>query len=450
MGPSVLIVDDEPLIVSSLGAVLQAEGFRTLPAGSGRAALATARESPPDAVLLDLVLGDMDGLDVLRALSGPEGSGPPIILLTAHGSIDSAVAAMKAGAVDFIKKPFEMDEVVASVRNALRTRSLERRVRYLEKDRRQTPVLLGESAAWVRCREVLQAVARSSVPTVLLLGGSGTGKGAAARLVHEQSDRTSAPFVEINCATVPDASLEEELFGLESSEGSGAKVRREGLVEVADGGTLFLDEIGELPMPLQAKLLQFAEDRTFRRPGSNRELRVDARLVAASNRDLRAAVDAGRFRADLFYRLSEMSVVLPPLSARADDVVLLARAFLTEASRKYRRGFRGFSPEAEALLCAYRWPGNVRELRAVVNRIALTSDGELVGATHLPPEIVTERVLEDPPLPQTPDSGPIPSLEQVELSYIRRVLALCGNNKVLASRHLGIARQTLARRLNEA
>jgi len=449
MGQSVLIVDDEALIVSSLRKVLAAEGFDVASAQSGRAALAAARESMPDAVVLDLVLGDMDGLEVLRELCREPGGAPPVILLTAHGSVDSAVAAMKAGAWDFVKKPFEVDELLASVRNALRTRTLERRVRYLDRDRQAAPALLGDSPELVRTRELVRSIAESPAPTVLLLGESGTGKGIAARLLHEQSERSGGQFVEINCAAIPDSLLEAELFGRERGAYSDAHERREGLVEVADGGTLFLDEIAELPTALQAKLLKFAEDRTFRRLGSNREHRVDARVVAATNRDLRAAVDAGRFRADLYYRLNEMTLTLPPLSARGDDIVLLARHFLAEASHRYRRRFRAFAPEAEGLLRAYRWPGNVRELRAIVNRVVLTGDSEQVQATHLPPEIAAAGALEEPALPPTPEAGPIPSLEQVETAYMRRVLSLCGGNRVLASRHLGIARQTLARRLNE-
>jgi two-component system response regulator AtoC len=447
---SILIADDEPLIASSLASVLKSEGFDVQVAQNGRQALASAAVTPPDVALVDLVLGDMDGLDVLRKLRG-NNAGLPVILLTAHGSIDSAVAAMKAGAYDFIKKPFELDEVIAAVRNALRTQELESRVRYLEgEERRGTSTALGESPAARRLKEELQTIARSPVPVVLLLGESGTGKSVAARLLHDHSDRASGQFVEINCAAIPETLLEAELFGHERGAFSDAVQRREGLVEVADHGTLFLDEIGDLPLSLQAKLLKFVEERRFRRLGSNRVRSVDTRIVAATNQHLRSRVDDGRFRADLYFRLSEITVQLPPLSQRGEDIILLANHFLTEASRRYRKAFKGVTPEAKAVLQAYRWPGNVRELRAVINRIALMNDGEWITAMHLPPEIAASGVLEEPQLPTRVEGGPIPTLEDVELAYIRRVLTLCGGNKLLAAKYLGIARQTLARRLNEA
>ncbi len=450
MDKSILIADDESLIASSLASVLRAEGFDTQIARNGREAIALAEKSPPDVALVDLVLGDIDGLEVLRKVRGSDGSGPPVILLTAHGSVDSAVAAMKAGAYDFIKKPFEMDEVIAAVRNALRTSELETRVRYLQEERRSSGLLVGDSPTVRKLRDELSRVARSPVPVVLLLGESGSGKGVAARLLHEQSERASGQFVEVNCAAIPENLLEAELFGHERGAFSDAVSRREGLVEVADRGTLFLDEIGDLPFALQAKLLKFVEERTFRRLGSNRVMKVNTRIVAATNQNLRARVDDGRFRADLYFRLSEIIIELPRLATREGDIAILADHFLAEAAKRYRKTIKGFAPDAHAVLRAYPWPGNVRELRAVVNRVALMADAEWITALHLPPEIAAAGVLEDPALPPTPEAGPIPTLESVELAYIRRVLTLCGGNKVLAAKYLGIARQTLARRLNEA
>jgi DNA-binding NtrC family response regulator len=450
MGKTILIVDDEPLILSSLASFFAREGFDPVTAESGARALAVAEAQPPDLVLLDLVLGDMDGLDVLRKLREHEASAPPVILLTAHGSIDSAVAAMKAGAYDFIRKPFDLSEVLAAARNALRTRSLETRVRYLESDRRGPSVLVGESELLRAHREEAKEVARGPYPRVLLLGESGSGKSLVARLLHEQSDRALGQFVEVNCAAYSDEQLEAELFGAGRTASSDARARREGLVEIADGGTLLLDEIADMGPKTQARLVSFLEDQSFRRAGSGRPHRVDVRLVAATGQDLRARAEDGRFRADLFYRLGEMTLVTPPLRERPEDVIPLARHFLEEASRTHRRRFRGFTSEAETLLRGYRWPGNVRELMAVINRVTLTQDGERIGAAHLPPEIAAGQALEEPQLPAKPGDGPIPTLEEVELAYIRRVLALCGGNKLLAARYLGIARQTLARRLSES
>ncbi len=450
MGKSILIVDDEQLIGKSLARILQADGLEVRVATSGREGLAAAHAAAPDAVILDLVLGDMDGLDVLRQLREQDGVPPKVILLTAHGSIDSAVAAMKAGAYDFIKKPFELDEVLAAVRNALRTTALESRVRYLEHDRRGPAVLLGESPAGKSMREQLKSVARSQTPSVLLLGETGSGKSLAARFLHEQSERALGQFIELNCASMDEESLEAELFGRPRVARSDARLRREGLVELADGGTLFLDEIGELPEGIQRRLVALLETGSWIPAGTDRPQRVDLRLIASTGADLRARVEAGLVREELYFRLSETTIVLPPLSDRTDDVMLLAKRFLEEAARRHQRRYRGFTAEAEALLRGYRWPGNVRELRAVMNRIVLVHEGPVIGAPHLPPEIAAGQALEEPVLPSALDAGPVPTLEEVELSYIRRVLHLCGGNKLLAARYLGIARQTLARRLNES
>ncbi len=455
MSVPVLIADDEALIRQSLRTTLAREGFDVTVAASGSEAWLRFQEDRPDIVLLDLVLGDADGIDILRRMR-QEAPDAKVILISAHGSIESAVAAMKLGGYDFIKKPFELEEIVAAVRNAARTRSLEQRVAYMtEQERKRTDAGAFVHAA-PRMTEILrevQVIAGSSVPMVLVTGESGTGKQAIARMLHDGSARAAGPFVELNCSAIPETLVESELFGHERGAFSDARERKLGLVEIADGGSLFLDEIGDLGMSAQAKLLTFLEQRTFRRVGSTSVRRVDARVIAATNRDLKAMVAARTMREDLYYRLDAITVRLPPLRERPQDVAALAEHFLQLAAREFGRRFEGVAPETLGLLSAYRWPGNVRELKAVINRAALMHDDQLLRPSHLPPELVAA-ALAAPPAPTPPraaeSGGAIPTLEQIELAHIRRVLEICHGNRTLAAQHLGITRQTLAKKIGAA
>jgi two-component system response regulator AtoC len=450
VGAQVLVVDDEVLIRQSLKAVLVDEGFVVGAAQSVAEAWSAFERDRPDIVLLDLVLGDGGGLDLLRRMKELTPS-VKVLVISAHGSFEHAVGAMKLGAYDFIKKPFELEEVVAAVRNAARTSTLEQRVAYLsDPDRRRggSP-LIQESAAMRDLVRQITIVATNPVPLLLLLGETGTGKQVLARQFHDSSGRAGGPLVELNCSAIPEALIESELFGHERGAFSDARERKLGLVEVADGGTLFLDEVGDLGAAAQAKLLTFLEQRTFRRVGATATRSVDVRIVAATNRDLRAMVAARTFREDLWYRLGALALRVPPLRERPDDVAPLAQAFLADASRQYRRRWRGIADEAVCLLRGYPWPGNVRELRSVVNRAALLHDDEVLGPAHLPAEIPA--AVWAPPLvgdaAGAGTSATIPTLEAVELAYIRRVLELCGGNRTLAAQYLDITRQTLARKV---
>ncbi|HEY3355331.1 MAG TPA: sigma-54 dependent transcriptional regulator [Polyangia bacterium] len=454
MSGHVLIADDEALIRQSLRTALTQEGFAVATAACGAEALARLQEERPDVVVLDLVLGDMDGLAVLERLAAdvPEAK---VLVITAHGSIETAVAAMKLGAYDFIRKPFELEEVIAAVRNALRTSALERRVEYLSARDRQR----GDAGRLIFCSAVMQRavdeavlIAQSPVPNVLVVGESGTGKQVIARLLHDRSPRASGPFVELNCSAIPENLVESELFGHERGAFSDAHERKLGLVEVADGGTLLLDEVGDLGPGAQAKLLTFLEQRAFRRLGAVSPRRVDVRIVAATNRDLAAMVAERTFREDLWYRLNAMTVRLPALRERREDVAPLAAHFLGEAAAEFRRRWRGIAPEALGLLERYDWPGNVRELKAVIGRAALLHDDEALRPQHLPPEIVAA-ALAAATAPAAAPGAPraaIPTLAEVELAHIRRVLELCGGNRTAAAQHLGITRQTLAKRIGAA
>jgi DNA-binding NtrC family response regulator len=436
---SVLIVDDEGLIRRSLTMVLEGAGYDVQSAASGGDALARLAQETPDCVLIDLRLGDMDGLDVLRA-SRERVPMPKAIVITAHGDVDSAVSALRLGSFDFIRKPFDVEEVLASVKNALHTEQLERQVAYLSGQRAD---LLYDSPAMRAAMDRLERVAAQPMPVVLLQGETGTGKELAARLLHRRSQRAKGPFIELNCSAIPESLVESELFGHERGAFSDAREQKRGLVELADGGTLFLDEIGDLPASAQAKLLRFVESREFRRVGGTRLLTVDCRVVAATHQSLE---NAPGFRRDLFYRLAGMTITLPPLRDRGDDVLLLARAFLEECARQFRKPMEGFSPEAEALLRNHRWPGNVRELKTAVASAAVMADGRVIGVELLG-QVERAALAGLTELPQTADR--IMTVEELELAYVTRVVGLCNGNKALAAQKLGVSRQTLSRWLSD-
>jgi two-component system response regulator AtoC len=436
---SVLIVDDEGLIRRSLTMVLEGAGYDVQSAASGADALAQLSQEPPDCVLIDLRLGDMEGLDVLRAARELVPM-PKAIVITAHGDIDSAVSSLRLGAFDFIRKPFDVEEVLASVKNALHTEQLERQVAYLSGQRTD---LLYDSPAMHAAMERLERVAAQPMPVVLIQGETGTGKELAARFLHRRSQRAKGPFIELNCSAIPESLVESELFGHERGAFSDAREQKRGLVELADGGTLFLDEIGDLPAPAQAKLLRFVESREFRRVGGTRLLTVDCRVVAATHQSLEGATG---FRRDLYYRLAGMTITLPPLRERGDDVLLLARAFLEECARQFRKPLEGFSSEAEALLRNHRWPGNVRELRTAVASAAVMADGGAIGVELLG-QVERAALAGLTELPQTADR--IMTVEELELAYVTRVVGLCNGNKALAAQKLGVSRQTLSRWLAE-
>lgn len=443
MRRTVLIVDDEELIRRSLELALAQAGYAVALAANGSEARQQLAREGPDCVILDLRLGDVSGLELLREAR----SRLPMlkaIVITAHGDVDSAIEAMRLGAYDFIKKPFDLEEVLAAVQNALRTDELERQVAYLShSDGRRDPELVYESDAMKAAVDLLEKAARQPIPVVLIRGETGTGKELAARAFHRASSRREGPFVELNCSAIPENLVESELFGHERGAFSDAREQKRGLVELADGGTLFLDEVGDLPGPAQAKLLKFVETFEFRRLGGTRTISVDCRVVAATHRALE---DPTAFRRDLYYRLAGITVEIPPLRARGDDVLRLATCFLREFVRRYRKTLDGFTPEAESLLRGHRWPGNVRELRAAVSSAALVAEGTRIDAGDLAG--VQRAALADVvEMPSRLDE--VRTIEDLNLAYVTRVVELCNGNKALAAQRLGISRQTLARWLLE-
>jgi DNA-binding NtrC family response regulator len=442
---TVLIVDDERLIRWSLGEALKSWGYRTLEASDVASALAVCEEEFPDAVLLDVNLPDGSGLDVLRALQQRE-INCLAIMITADIQVDDAIAAIRGGAFDFISKPLNMDELDVTLRNGLEARRLRREVSAVRREAAQTfsfDEIVGKSQRMQEMAKLARRVAASETATVLLQGESGTGKDLVAKAIHYGSARAERPFVAINCAAIPGTLIESEFFGYEKGAFTDAKARKEGLFEQASGGTLFLDEIGELEIPLQAKLLRVLEDNTFRRVGGLKDVTLDARVIAASNRDLRAECEAGRFRSDLFYRLSVIQIDIPPVRERGEDVLLLASHFLSRLRFQLRRPAREFDGEVKRLFLEYAWPGNVRELRNVVERALILEDGPVITTRWLPSTVTGISPAEpgEPPVFLLPSGGV--QLEEVENSLVRQALQRTRGNQTRAAELLGISRDQL-------
>jgi DNA-binding NtrC family response regulator len=447
-----LVVDDERLIRTSLERALARLGHDVEAADSIAAATAALARKRFDAAIIDLKLPDGSGLDLVRRLAA-ESPDTKVVVITAHGTVDNAVEAMKLGAFDFVNKPFELEELLATAQNALRAGTLERRLAYHDgraRSRYDADVIAGRAPAMIALEREVAMVAPQPVPVVLVVGETGSGKALVARRLHygAAATRAAGPFVELNASAIPETLVESELFGHERGAFSDARERKLGLVEAADGGTLFLDEVGELPAPAQAKLLTFLESFSFRRVGATAMRTVDVRVVAATNRDLAALVKEGRFRADLYYRLAAITLRLPPLRDRREDIAPLAAHFLAGYAQRYGKRFTALADDAARVLESWRWPGNVRELKSVVQRAVLMNDGATLEVAHLPQELVAAAI--DPVPALVPGQARIPTLDEVELRYMRAVLQLVGGNKVRAAEHLGITRQTLAKRLGES
>ena len=450
MEPLVLIVDDERPNLESLSKIFQREGWRVALASSGAEALEVLRRERPSVLVTDLMMPGMSGEALLRAARtvAPD---TEVVVMTAYGTVEGAVSAMKEGAYDFITKPVKRHAIVKSVRQALEKASLVAENRALKAQLAglvapSSGQLIGSAPAFRAALEALRQAAPTSA-TVLVTGESGTGKELAARLLHDLSPRAQAQFVPVNCAAIPETILESELFGYERGAFTGAAARREGRFERADGGTLFLDEVGEMSPAVQVKLLRVLQDGVVERLGGTQPVKVDVRIVAATNKDLAAEVKGGRFREDLFYRLNVIAIRLPPLRERREDVPLLAAAFLRRIAEKHGKRIGGFTQGALAALAAHEWPGNVRELEHAVERAVVLCRGEAVGLEDLP-----EPLREAAPAPTVP-SGVLPitigtPMEEVERLVIRETLKHTKGDKTLAAQILGIAPRTIYRKLD--
>jgi DNA-binding NtrC family response regulator len=393
---TLLIVDDEELVRWSLRERLLKDGYTVLESGSVAGAIEKLTPAV-DLVLLDHRLPDGDGLTLLRQIKelSPD---TLVILMTAFSTVENAVAAMKHGAYHYLNKPFNLDDVSAIVEKALETSRLRREVRLLRGSQSRDygfDAIIGSSPAMVQAKSLLERIAASPATTVLLTGETGTGKDLVAKSIHYNSDRAARPFVNITCSALPEQLLESELFGHERGAFTDARQQKRGLLETADGGTVFLDEIGEMTPGLQAKLLRFLEERTFKRVGGLNDIRVDVRVIAATNRSLEDEVKAGRFREDLFYRLQVMPVRLPPLRERVGDIRLLVAHYIDRYNREFRKHVRGLLPAAQALLDQYRWPGNVRELRNAIERAMLLSVSDRLDARDFSLRVISVRDVDD-------------------------------------------------------
>jgi two-component system response regulator HydG len=447
----VLLVDDDPAILRLVAFELEGAGLATFAATTGREAVRLASEQSPAAIVLDLLLPDVGGREVLKELRA-QGVEVPIVILTAKGGIEEAVECMRLGAADFVQKPFDGARLVTSVRNALRRGDLEARVETLSKELRRASgfeAIIGNSPALRRTVELLRRAAESDV-TVLLEGESGTGKEVAARAIHAESRRCGGPFVAVNCGAIPEGLIESELFGHEKGAFTGAIAARPGHFEEAQSGTIFLDEIGDLRQDLQVKLLRVLQERKVQRVGGSGAIDIDVRVIAATNRDVRAAAAAKQFREDLYYRLAVFPVALPPLRDREGDVLLLADAFMRRFAARHERPVRSLDPAARRALERYAWPGNVRELENVIERAVILEDGPSIGIASLPDEVAraaVERAAPRPP-PSGDEAGAIVPLEELERRALRDALERLDWNVTEAALRLGIGRATIYRMLS--
>ena len=441
---TLLIVDDDASNLESLLRIFEREGVDVVTARDGRDALDVLRRTRVAVVLSDLMMPGMTGLELLRAARALS-TETEFILMTAFGTVEIAVEAMKEGAWDFVTKPFKRIQIVRAVRRALDQRSLmleNRALRAELQESRRDRSIVGQSMPMRQALDMARQVAPSRA-TVMLLGESGTGKELFARALHTWSDRASRPFIALNCAALPESLLEAELFGHEKGAFTGAQARRQGRFELADGGTLFLDEVAEMSPHVQVKLLRVLQEGEFERVGGGQTIRVDARIIAATNKDLEAEVKAGRFREDLFYRLNVIQIPLPPLRDRRDDIPLLAQHFLERFAARNQKRVSGVSFEALQALQAWTWPGNVRELENLMERAVVLCRGDIIGIEDLPPNMRES----------TPERRSITiaigtPLEEVERLLIRETLALTRGDKRLAAQLLGIAIRTIYRKID--
>ena len=433
---TVLIIDDEEGIRDVLSQILEDEGYRVFAAEDGIDGLQIASSNRIDLVFLDVWLPNMGGIDVLKELKNARPD-VEVVVISGHANIDLAVRAVKLGAYDFLEKPLGMDRVTTVAKNALAFESLKRENRLLKNRLVHQDQIVGESRAFSDVIELIDQSARTD-SRVLIVGENGTGKELVAREIHRRSSRSTGPFVEVNCAAIPDSLLESELFGHEKGAFTSAVNQRRGKFEAADGGTIFLDEIGDMSLAAQAKVLRVIQEMRFERVGGDGPLEVDVRVIAATNRDLRALVERGAFREDLFFRLNVIPIEVPPLRDRTDDIPLLAEHFLNE----FRRGdqpVRTMTPDALGLLCEYHWPGNVRELKNFFERISIMSDEELLTREAVE-AFLGEREEEraDPLVEAFDGMGLTEARDSFEKRYLEQKLRENGFNVSRTATELGI------------
>jgi DNA-binding NtrC family response regulator len=451
MSLTILIVDDESYLPHQYARFLRKHGYEVYTVPDGETGLQELQRRTIDLVLLDVRLPKFNGLEVLTRIHQTE-QDVPVVMLTAFGDVQTAVAAMKLGATDFLVKGFDLDGLLLVVQRALETSAMSRELRQLRRERSDNyhfNYVVGYSERMRQVFSMVERVARSDA-SVLIMGESGTGKEVIARAIHEQSARSSGPFHALNCAAIANNLLESELFGYEPYAFTDAKKQKRGLLELAEGGTLFLDEVGDMPLDMQVKLLRVLETRSFYRLGGSKEVKISVRVLAATNRDMEKAKSESAFRADLYFRLAVLTIVLPPLRERPSDIMLFASRFVDDYNKSLGRNVRRISPEAQRLLLAYSWPGNIRELKNVIERAMILSNSDEILPLHLPHEIVGigdgsnplpidlwEQWLESRP------TGPIVFDElmgRLEQHFVRWALEAANHNRTRASELLGFAK----------
>jgi two-component system nitrogen regulation response regulator NtrX len=446
MKPTILIVDDEPGVRTSLTGVLRDEGYSVEAVASGEECLDRLTRAPVDLIVLDVWLPGMDGLATLGRLRERQVDAQ-VVLISGHGNIESAVRAIKMGAFDFVEKPLSLEKTVLVVRNALRQRRLEAENRALRARVDRTQTMVGESYAMRQLREQV-AMAAPTNGRVLIYGENGTGKELVARTVHALSRRRSATFVEVNCAAIPEELIESELFGHVRGAFTGAVADRRGKFEVADGGTIFLDEIGDMSLKTQAKVLRVLQEHTMEPVGGTSGIKVDARVLAATNKDLQAEIRAGNFREDLYFRLNVIPIFVPPLRERQEDIPLLADHFMAEFAREYGRRIKTFDPEATSLIQHYAWPGNVRELRNVIERLMIMAPGDSISSADL--TFLGQASFGHPPAADTSAAERVTlheARDRFERELILRTLAEQQGNMSRTAETLGVERSNLYRKM---
>ncbi|MBW1730662.1 MAG: sigma-54-dependent Fis family transcriptional regulator [Deltaproteobacteria bacterium] len=446
---AVLVVDDDEAHRTMLVTLLSGWGYETHEADDGEAAITKVREAPFDLVLMDIRMVRVSGLEALSEIKAYNPA-IPVIIMTAYSSVETAVEALKKGAYDYLTKPLDFDELRLAMERAMDHRKLKEENQFLRQALgRQFHIenIIGRSGAMVRLLETVAQVAPTEA-TILITGDSGTGKELIASAIHFNSLRKDGPFIKVNCAAITETLLESELFGHEKGAFTGAYRRKEGQFRLAHGGTIFLDEISEMPLSMQVKLLRVLQEREFSRVGGEEVIKVDVRVIAATNKDLTKEIEAGRFREDLYYRLNVVTLHVPPLRERNEDIPILAQHFLKVFSEKNRRNLKGFTPQAMDRMLHYHWPGNVRELMNAVERAVVLSRSEYVDIPDLPLVIQEQRPDSGSAVSEHLLGGGIP-LEEVEKVTILKTLKATGGNKSEAARRLGITRKTLHKKLKK-
>ncbi len=455
MSPLILIIDDEKLLAKQLEKALSQEGYSVVSVFTGEEGIGFAKKETPDLILVDLKLPDTDGLEVLNSISKLESS-PATIMMTAHGSVEVAVSAIKLGAYDFIEKPFPIDKLKIMVKNALNTLELRSNLNAAtmrERGKYGFSSLVGDSEVVNELIHLFQKLADADPKTILITGESGTGKGLAAKILHLNGVRAEKPFIDLNCAAIPETLLESELFGYEAGAFTDAKKMKKGIFELADRGTIFLDEIGDMSLPLQAKLVKVIEERTFRRIGGTRDITVDVRVIAATNRDLKDLISKKLFREDLYHRLNVISFEMPQLRHRKEDVPILTDHFVDHFNNELHRKITIIPEEVRQAFINYNWPGNVRELRSTIERAVLLSEGEKLnpkyirleeesGNSEIKVEKSDNRIILEIPIEDV-------SLTKIEEKVIKEALSLNEWNQTRTAEMLGITREVLRYRMKK-